>query len=99
MDMGIVNAGNLPVYDDINKELLQLCEDIVWNKHVDCTEKLLAYAQTVGKAAKKAVESEEWREWDVEKRLEHALVKVGFQCLICRLKLICKRSSGQAGIR
>lgn len=45
MDMGIVNAGNLPVYDDIHKELLQLCEDLIWNKDPDATEKLLRYAQ------------------------------------------------------
>lgn len=45
MDMGIVNAGNLPVYDDIHKELLQLCEDLIWNKDPEATEKLLRYAQ------------------------------------------------------
>lgn len=43
--MGIVNAGNLPVYDDIHKELLQLCENLIWNKDPDATEKLLHYAQ------------------------------------------------------
>lgn len=43
--MGIVNAGNLPVYDDIHKELLQLCEDLIWNKDPEATEKLLRYAQ------------------------------------------------------
>lgn len=47
MDMGIVNAGNLPVYDDIQKELLQLCEDLIWNKDPDATEKLLHYAQVI----------------------------------------------------
>ena len=45
MDMGIVNAGNLPVYDDIDKELLELCESILWNKDPESTEKLLEYAQ------------------------------------------------------
>jgi len=40
-----VNAGNLPVYDDIHKELLQLCENLIWNKDPDATEKLLRYAQ------------------------------------------------------
>ena len=45
MDMGIVNAGNLPVYDDIDKELLLLCESLIWNKDADATDKLLAYAQ------------------------------------------------------
>ena len=46
--MGIVNAGNLPVYDDINKDLLQLCESILWNKDPESTEKLLEYAQVSG---------------------------------------------------
>lgn len=45
MDMGIVNAGNLPVYDDIDKTLLLLCESLIWNRDADATEKLLAYAQ------------------------------------------------------
>lgn len=45
MDMGIVNAGNLPVYDDIDKQLLLLCENLIWNRDTDATEKLLAYAQ------------------------------------------------------
>nr|XP_012315331.1 methionine synthase isoform X4 [Aotus nancymaae] len=49
MDMGIVNAGNLPVYDDIDKELLQLCEDLIWNKDPEATEKLLRYAQGIEK--------------------------------------------------
>ena len=43
--MAIVNAGNLPVYDDIEPKLLQLCEDLLWNKDPNCTEKLLQYAQ------------------------------------------------------
>lgn len=45
MDMGIVNAGALPVYDDIKPELLELCENLLWNKDPEGTEKLLAYAQ------------------------------------------------------
>ena len=45
MDMGIVNAGNLPVYDDIKKEFLDLCEDLLWNRDPNTTEKLLEYAQ------------------------------------------------------
>ena len=43
--MGIVNAGNLPVYDDIPKDLLQLCEDILWNRDPNGTDKLLEYAE------------------------------------------------------
>ena len=45
MDMGIVNAGALPVYDDIDKELLELCESLLWNTDPEGTEKLLLYAQ------------------------------------------------------
>ena len=45
LDMAIVNAGNLPVYDDIEPKLLQLCEDLLWNKDPNCTEKLLQYSQ------------------------------------------------------
>ena len=45
MDMGIVNAGSLPVYDDIDQELLLLCENLIWNRDPEATEKLLLYAQ------------------------------------------------------
>lgn len=45
MDVGIVNAGNLPVYDDIPKDLLELCENLLWNRDPEGTEKLLQYAQ------------------------------------------------------
>ncbi|XP_040320879.1 methionine synthase isoform X4 [Herpailurus yagouaroundi] len=75
MDMGIVNAGSLPVYDDIHKELLQLCEDLIWNKDPEATEKLLRYAQTHGKGGKKVVQTDEWRNGPIEERLEYALVK------------------------
>ena len=47
MDMGIINAGALPVYDDIEPELLKLCEALLWNKDADSTEKLLEYAQVL----------------------------------------------------
>ena len=45
MDMGIVNAGNLPVYTDIPSDLLRLCENLLWDNDPDATEKLLTYAQ------------------------------------------------------
>ncbi|XP_020627745.1 methionine synthase-like [Orbicella faveolata] len=76
LDMAIVNAGNLPVYDDIEPKLLQLCEDLLWNKDPNCTEKLLQYAQGLGKGAKKQVVTDEWRNGNVDERLEYALVKV-----------------------
>uniref|UniRef100_A0A673ANA0 Methionine synthase-like n=1 Tax=Sphaeramia orbicularis TaxID=375764 RepID=A0A673ANA0_9TELE len=75
MDMGIVNAGNLPVYDDIDKELLLLCENLIWNRDAEATEKLLSYAQNNVKGAKKAAQTDEWRETSVEERLEYALIK------------------------
>ncbi|XP_039563012.1 methionine synthase isoform X4 [Passer montanus] len=75
MDMGIVNAGNLPVYDDIQKELLQLCENLIWNKDPDATEKLLHYAQNHAQGGKKVVQTDEWRKGSVEERLEYALIK------------------------
>ncbi|KAL1264896.1 hypothetical protein QQF64_005251 [Cirrhinus molitorella] len=75
MDMGIVNAGNLPVYDDIDKELLLLCENIIWNRDPDATDKLLLYAQNNAKGGKKVIQTDEWRLGSVEERLEYALVK------------------------
>ncbi|XP_033624581.1 methionine synthase-like isoform X1 [Asterias rubens] len=75
MDMGIVNAGNLPLYDDIEPKLLRLCEDLLWNKDPNTTDKLLDYAQTLGKDAKKGVIDESWRNGTVEERLEYSLIK------------------------
>lgn len=57
MDMGIVNAGALPVYDDIDKELLQLCENLLWNRDPEGTEKLLTYAQVRQILLKKKLKS------------------------------------------
>ncbi|XP_069373354.1 methionine synthase isoform X2 [Paralichthys olivaceus] len=75
MDMGIVNAGNLPVYDDIDKELLLLCENLIWNRDTEATEKLLAYTQSNVKGGKKVIQTDEWRQASVEERLEYALIK------------------------
>ncbi|GAM22664.1 hypothetical protein SAMD00019534_058390 [Acytostelium subglobosum LB1] len=75
MDMGIVNAGQLPIYDDIEKDLLKLVEDAILNRTNDATEKLLEYAQNSSKTEKAATEVEEWRTKSVEDRISHALVK------------------------
>ncbi|KAI8924169.1 methionine synthase-like protein [Entophlyctis helioformis] len=75
MDMGIVNAGFLTIYDDIPKDLLAICEDAIWNRDPDVTEKLLTYAATHGPGASKEEETEAWRLEPVEKRLSYALVK------------------------
>jgi 5-methyltetrahydrofolate--homocysteine methyltransferase len=77
MDMGIVNAGQLVVYDEIEPALRQLCEDVILNKnndHNEATEKLIAFAETVKAKGKVAVKDESWRKEKVEKRLAHALV-------------------------
>jgi 5-methyltetrahydrofolate--homocysteine methyltransferase len=74
MDMGIVNAGQLAVYDDIPKELLERVEDVVLNRRPDATERLLAIADTVKGRAPRA-ETREWRALPVGDRLAHALVE------------------------
>ncbi len=76
MDMGIVNAGQLAVYDSIEPELRAACEDVVLNRRPDATERLLTLAERFrGTAGKEARERDlAWREWPVAKRLEHALV-------------------------
>jgi len=76
MDMGIVNAGNLPIYDTIPKDVLELVEDCIFNKRPDSTERLLAYASSHGKDKKEIAKSvDEWRTAPVEERLKHALIK------------------------
>lgn len=74
LDMGIVNAGQLAVYEDIPKELLERVEDVIWNRRDDATERLVDFADSFrGKSAKREVDLS-WRDEPVEKRLEHALV-------------------------
>jgi 5-methyltetrahydrofolate--homocysteine methyltransferase len=81
MDMGIVNAGQLDVYDAIDPELREACEDVIWdrrpkNYNGDATERMITLAEKY-RGTDAAVEkaAEEWRSWPVVKRLEHALVK------------------------
>jgi 5-methyltetrahydrofolate--homocysteine methyltransferase len=77
MDMGIVNAGQLGIYEDIQDELRERVEDVVLNRRDDATERLLEIADNYrgdGRTAEKA-DDQVWRQWDVNKRLEHALVK------------------------
>jgi len=74
MDMGIVNAGQLTVYEDIPKDLLEHVEDVIWNRRSDATERLVEFAERVrGKGKKKELDLA-WREATVEERLSHALV-------------------------
>ncbi|MGA9320679.1 MAG: methionine synthase, partial [Xanthobacteraceae bacterium] len=75
MDMGIVNAGQIAVYDDLDPELREACEDVVLNRRNDAAERLLALAQRHRGQGKEKKEADlSWREWPVEKRLTHALV-------------------------
>jgi 5-methyltetrahydrofolate--homocysteine methyltransferase len=76
MDMGIVNAGQLDVYDDIEPELREACEDVIWDRRDDATDRLITIAERFRGTDRKAEkEAAEWRSWDVARRLEHALVK------------------------
>lgn len=75
MDMGIVNPGQLQVYDEISKELLEKVEDVLFDRNDDATERLIIYAEQIKGAGKKMERDEEWRNGTVEERLTHALVK------------------------
>lgn len=76
MDMGIVNPSQLVVYDDIEKELLELVEDVLLNRRDDATERLITHAEKLkGVSVEKAEKDEAWRKGTVEERLSHALVK------------------------
>jgi 5-methyltetrahydrofolate--homocysteine methyltransferase len=74
MDMGIVNAGQLVVYEDIPKDLLEHVEDIIFNRRPDATERMVEFAATVKGGATKREHDLAWREAPVEARLSHALV-------------------------
>ncbi|PHS12282.1 MAG: methionine synthase [Blastopirellula sp.] len=77
LDMGIVNAGQLVIYDDVDKEMRDLIEDVLFNRRDDATERLVDYAETVKDKKLGIVRTEDlsWRELPVEERLAHALVK------------------------
>ncbi|MYF23737.1 MAG: methionine synthase, partial [Nitrospira sp. SB0678_bin_10] len=75
LDMAIVNAGQLGVYEEIPKDLLELVEDVLLNRRPDATERLVDFAETVKQEGKAAVKADAWREGSVEARLSHALVK------------------------
>src|SRR4030095_11863000 len=77
MDMGIVNAGQLVIYDEIDPQLRNLCEDVILNRNNDnneATEKLIVFAETVKAKGKEIVKDESWRNTTVEERLKHSLV-------------------------
>ena len=74
-DMGIVNAGMLEVYEEIPKDLLALVEDVLLNRRVDATERLVEFADTIKTKGRVIVKDEEWRKSIVQDRLSHSLVK------------------------
>ncbi len=74
LDMGIVNAGQLAVYEDIPAELLELVEDVLFNRRADATDRLVAHAETVKGSGTRRVTDLSWREAPVAQRLSHALV-------------------------
>ena len=75
LDMGIVNAGQLAVYEEIPKDLLERVEDVLLNRRPDATERLVEFAQTVKARDRDPVEEDAWRRGTVEERLSHALVR------------------------
>jgi 5-methyltetrahydrofolate--homocysteine methyltransferase len=75
LDMGIVNAGQLEVYEQIPPDLLELVEDVLLNRRPDATERLIKFAESVKKKEKTDEAEESWRQGSVEERLTHALVR------------------------
>ncbi len=75
LDMGIVNSGQLAVYEEIPKDLLELVEDVLLNRRPDATERLVTFAETVKQQGKAIVKDDAWRRGTVEERLSHALVQ------------------------
>ncbi len=75
LDMGIVNAGMLAVYEEVPKDLLELVEDVLLNRRPDATERLIKFAESVKQKGKAEIVEDEWRKGTVEQRLSHALVK------------------------
>ena len=75
MDMGIVNAGQLGIYDDIPKDFLEHVEDVLFNRRDDATERMVTFAETVKSKGKEIVQDDAWRNQSVGERLKHALIK------------------------
>ncbi|MCG8475958.1 MAG: methionine synthase, partial [Cytophagales bacterium] len=75
LDMGIVNAGMIEVYEEIPKDLLERVEDVLLNRRKEATERLVEFAETVKGKTKKAEKDDAWRKLPVDERLSHALVK------------------------
>ncbi len=92
MTMGIVNAGQLGVYDEIPKDLLERVEDVLFNRRADATDRLVSFAEQYKGQKKDQIEDLAWREETVEARLSHALVRGNTQYIVedteeCRVKI------------
>ncbi|MCR2832806.1 methionine synthase [Parerythrobacter lacustris] len=99
LDMAIVNAGQLDVYDQIDPALREACEDVILMRRSDATERLIDLAESYkGVDAKAEKEAEEWRGWPVERRLEHALVK-GIDAHVVEDTEEARRARAEAGGR
>jgi 5-methyltetrahydrofolate--homocysteine methyltransferase len=75
LDMGIVNAGQLEVYEEIPKDLREIVEDVLLNRRADATERLIQFAESVKQKDRSTIKKDEWRNAPVEERLKHALIK------------------------
>ncbi len=75
MDMGIVNAGMIEIYEEVDKDLMVLVEDVLFNRSEDATEKLTEYAEKVNQKGKTIIKDEKWRQSPIEERLKNALIK------------------------
>lgn len=75
LDMGIVNPQMLQVYNDIDPQLLELSEDLIFNRRRDATERLLEYSLSIANTRQKEEKIQQWRQWEVDKRLEYSLIK------------------------
>ncbi|MBQ1500677.1 MAG: methionine synthase [Sphingomonas sp.] len=99
MDMAIVNAGQLDVYDQIEPALRQACEDVILNKDAEAGDRLVALAEKFkGTDAVAEKQAAEWRGWPVEKRLEHALVK-GIDAHVVEDTEECRAALAERGAR
>ncbi len=91
LDMGIVNAGQLEIYENIDQYLLELIEDVIFNRRPDATERLIAFAENVSNNKAHKIKEEEWRRYDLEQRLEYSLIKGIQEHLQEDLELALKR--------
>ncbi len=104
LTMAIVNAGQIGVYDEIPKDLLEHVEDIIFNRRPDAAERMVKFAETVKSGGKVQVEDLEWRKGTVEERLTHALVRGITDYVVedteeARQKMLAERRAADPGDR